>query len=70
MMRCACVVQEGISKMDGFQGLGSMLGYLEVFGVMFFSWVERWTLNNHEQKIKTLSYAQLTLCLLGTSYLR
>jgi len=23
-------VQEGLTRMDGFQGLGSMLGYLEV----------------------------------------
>eukprot|EP00281_Chroomonas_sp_CCMP1168_P000632 CAMPEP_0206269504 /NCGR_PEP_ID=MMETSP0047_2-20121206/32324_1 /ASSEMBLY_ACC=CAM_ASM_000192 /TAXON_ID=195065 /ORGANISM="Chroomonas mesostigmatica_cf, Strain CCMP1168" /LENGTH=397 /DNA_ID=CAMNT_0053697991 /DNA_START=86 /DNA_END=1279 /DNA_ORIENTATION=+ len=63
------ILQEGISRMDGFEGLGSMLGYLEVLGVMSFSLMERISIGDKEQRVKWTSYMQLTLCLMGSSYL-
>jgi len=51
-----------------FKGLGSILGYLEVMGVMVFSFVERWFVGAEERKVKASSYMQLTCCLLGSSY--
>jgi adenosine 3'-phospho 5'-phosphosulfate transporter B3 len=62
-------LQESISRMDGFQGLGSILGYMEVFGVMVFSFLERVISGKHERTVAASSYAYLTLCLLGSSYL-
>jgi len=62
-------LQESISRMDGFKGLGSILGYLEVIGVMVFSYIERWVTGETERKVQATSYMQLTCCLLGSSYL-
>jgi hypothetical protein len=55
--------------MDGFQGLGSILGYLEVVGVMVCSFAERAAVGQWGCKVPALNYTQLTLCLLGSSYL-
>ena len=55
--------------MDGFKGLGSILGYLEVMGVMVFSFFERWVVGESDRKVKATAYMQLTACLLGSSYL-
>jgi drug/metabolite transporter (DMT)-like permease len=52
-----------------FQGLGSILGYLEVMGVMVFSFFERIWVGEQTRKVKASSYVQLTGCLLGSSYL-
>ena len=42
----------------------------QVVGVMVFSFLERLSLGDKEQRVKPINYAQLTLCLLGSSYLR
>lgn len=62
-------LQEAITRMDGFQGLGSILGYLEVVGVMVCSFAERAAVGQWGCKVPALNYTQLTLCLLGSSYL-
>lgn len=62
-------LQEFISRMDRFRGLGAILGYLEVMGMVVFSCFERMWVGEHTRKLDTPSYVQLTGCLLGTSYL-
>lgn len=62
-------LQESISRMEGFEGLGSILGYMEVFGVLVFSYLERYLVGQFTRSVKVASYMQLTLCLLGSSYL-
>lgn len=49
--------------------VGSWLG-VQVFGMVFFSFFERLSTGDREQRVPTSAFAQLTLCLLGTSYLR
>lgn len=44
-------LQEAISRMDGFQGLGSILGYLEVVGVMACSFIERVLVGQRDRKV-------------------
>ncbi len=38
-----------------FKGLGSILGYLEVMGVMVFSFFERWWGGESERKVFPLA---------------
>uniref|UniRef100_A0A7S0F0Q5 Sugar phosphate transporter domain-containing protein n=1 Tax=Hanusia phi TaxID=3032 RepID=A0A7S0F0Q5_9CRYP len=62
-------LQEAISRMQGFEGLGSILGYLEVMGVMVCSFFERMAVGEKGRTVKAMNYMKLTMCLLGTSYL-
>jgi adenosine 3'-phospho 5'-phosphosulfate transporter B3 len=51
-------LQESISRMDGFQGLGSILGYLEVVGVMVCSFFERKLVGETTRKVSVFDYMQ------------
>jgi hypothetical protein len=52
-------LQEGISRMEGFEGLGSMLGYLEVVGVMVCSFFERRFVGETTRKVSFYDYMQV-----------
>ncbi len=54
-------LQEGISRMEGFEGLGSMLGYLEVVGVMVCSFFERRFVGETNRKVSFYDYMQVHL---------
>ena len=43
-------LQESISRMEGFEGLGSILGYMEVFGVLVFSYLERYVVGQFTRR--------------------
>jgi hypothetical protein len=53
-------LQEGISRMEGFEGLGSMLGYLEVVGVMVCSFFERKFVGENVRKVSFYDYMQVS----------
>jgi hypothetical protein len=52
-------LQEGISRMEGFEGLGSMLGFLEVVGVMVCSFFERKFVGENVRKVSFYDYMQV-----------
>jgi hypothetical protein len=52
-------LQEAISRMEGFEGLGSMLGYLEVVGVMVCSFFERRFVGEKTRKVSVMDYMQV-----------
>ena len=43
---------------DRFKGLGSILGYLEVMGVMVFSFFERWWVGETTRQVQATSYVR------------
>ena len=45
--------------MEGFEGLGSMLGYLEVVGVMVCSFFERKFVGENTRKVRFFDYMQV-----------
>jgi hypothetical protein len=54
-------LQEAISRMEGFEGLGSMLGYLEVVGVMVCSFFERRFVGENVRKVSFYDYMQVLI---------
>mmetsp|Transcript_30205 Transcript_30205/g.34806 ORF Transcript_30205/g.34806 Transcript_30205/m.34806 type:complete len:372 (-) Transcript_30205:116-1231(-) len=63
------ILQESIINIPGFK-YGIMLGYMEVAGVTFCSFIERRYIAKETKRVAPISeYPALTLCLLGSSAL-